>query len=142
MSKPFFYDLPILPVGFSFPMSFLELARSNQLPDIEPWSFLFTDMPSSLNYYGAMLQKYPDKPLIPFAIIDDKSGFYNDGYAVLACFDGDDKSGNPKVYFHDYAKPKAVDWRGRFSLSNFSEWLKVSGDESARYKVDSSEEDE
>lgn len=38
-------------------------------------------------YYRAMLTRYADKPLIPFAIIDDQSGLYNDGYVVLACFD-------------------------------------------------------
>src|ERR1700757_3263083 len=106
MNKPFFYNLPILPVGFTFPKSYLQLAEGNAIPDLEPWNFLFQNIPASLNYYGAMLQKYPDKPLVPFAFIDDQSGFYNGGYVVLACFDGDDISGDPKVYFHDYSNPK------------------------------------
>lgn len=142
MSKLFFYGSPILPAGFSFPQSYLELAQGHDIPDLEPWEFLFLNMPSSLNYYGAMLQKYPDKPLIPFAIIDDKSGFYDGGYVVLACFDGDDKSGDPKVYFHDYSNPKRVEWADRHSLPNFSEWLRVAGEESARYKAERAEEDE
>lgn len=51
---------------------------------------------------GSLLIEYRDHPLIPFAIASDESGFFNDGYVVLACFDGSDKSGDPKVYFHDY----------------------------------------
>lgn len=142
MSKLYLYDSPILPTEFRFPKDYLDLAHRPDIPDLEPWEFLFLNMPSSLNYYGAMLQKYPDKPLIPFAIIDDKSGLYNGGYVVLACFDGDDNSGDPKVYFHDYSNPKRVDWADRHALPNFSEWLRVAGEESARYKLERAEEDE
>jgi hypothetical protein len=140
MSKSFFYDSPILPSGFCFPKNYLQLSEEHDILDFEPWKFLFLDMPKSLNYYGAMLQKYPDKPLVPFAIIDDQSGFYNDGYVVLACFDGDDKSGDPKVYFHDYSNPKRVNWADRYSLVNFTEWLRVAGEESARYKAERAED--
>jgi hypothetical protein len=140
MSKLFFYNLPILPQGFNFPQSYLQLAQGHVIPDLQPWKFLFTDMPSSLSYYGAMLKKYPDKPLVPFAILDDPSGASNDGYVVLACFDGDNKSGDPKVYFHDYAHPKQVDWPDRYSLANFTEWLRVAQDESSRYKIECAED--
>lgn len=141
MSKLFFYDSPILPSGFGFPQSYLQLAQGSDIPDLEPWKFLFLNMPKSLNYYGAMLEKYSDKPLVPFAIIDDQSGFYNGGYVVLACFDGDDKSGDPKVYFHDYSNPKRADWPDRYSLANFTEWLRVAGEESARYKAERAEDE-
>lgn len=140
MSKLFFYDLPILPPGFSFPQSYLDLAQGHAIPDLEPWKFLFLDMPRSLNYYGAMLQQYRDKPLVPFAILDDPSGAFNDGYVVLACFDGDDRSGDSIVYFHDYVNPKHVDWPDRYFLTNFTEWLRVAGEESARYKAEYAED--
>lgn len=139
MNEPFLYDMPILPTGFSFPQSYLTLVHGHDLPDLEPWSFLCFTMAKSLNYYGALLQKYSDKPLIPFAIAHDQSGFFNDGYVVLACFDGDDRSGNPKVYFHDYSNAKRVDWSERYSLANFSEWLNVVVEESARYKAQRAE---
>lgn len=141
MKNLFFYDSPILPSGFGFPQSYLQLARGEVMPDLQPWKFLFLDMPSSLTYYGAMLQKYPDKTLIPFAILADPSGAFNDGYVVLACFDGDDRSGNPKVYFHDYANPRRVDWSDRYFLTNFTEWLRVAKEESARYKAERAEEE-
>lgn len=139
MNKLFLFDSPILPSGFSFPRTYLQLTQAQDIPDLEPWKFLFLNMPSSLNYYGAMLQKYPDKPLVPFAIIDDPSGAFNDGYVVIACFDGDDKSGDPKVYFHDYSNSNRVDWPDRYSLANFTEWLRVAGEESARYKSECAE---
>ena len=126
MSKSFFYDSPILPSGFSFPQSYLQLAQGSDIPDLEPWKFLFLSMPKSLNYYGAMLEKYSDKPLVPFAIIDDQSGFYNGGYVVLACFDGDDKSGDRRfTSMINFSNPKRVDWPDRYSLANFTEWLRV-----------------
>lgn len=142
MSALFLYDSPILPAGFSFPESYLALAHSKRIPCLDPWHFLFSSMPSSLNYYGAMLLKYPDKPLIPFAIINEKSGLYNDGYVVLACFDGDDKSGNPKVYFHDYSHTKQVSWADRYCLLNFAEWIHVAKEESARFTAERDDDDE
>lgn len=142
MSSIFFYDSPILPIGFRFPDSYLQLAKQPEVPNLFPWEFLFQSMPASLNYYGAMLQKYPDKPLIPFAIINDKSGFYNGGYVVLACFDGDATNGDPKVYFHDYSNPTRVEWKERYSLPNFSEWLRTAAEESAQYQAERAEEDD
>jgi hypothetical protein len=141
MNKLFFYDSPILPAGFSFPQSYIQLVQGHDVPNLEPWNFLCFNMAKSLNYFGALLQKYPDKPLVPFAIVDDQSGFFNDGYVVLACFDGDDKNGNPKVYFHDYSNAKRVEWSERHSLANFAEWLKVATEESERYKVERAEDE-
>ena len=99
--KPFLFREPILPDGFRFPDEYEQLARNGNWPDIEPWSFLAEDMPMSLSYYGEMLRKFPETPLIPFAFISDESGLYNDGYIVLACFDGGDLSGHPKVRIYD-----------------------------------------
>jgi hypothetical protein len=139
MDKIFFYHPSILPPNFSFPESYSQLVQGCKIPDLEPWKFLFFDMPQSLNYFGAMLQKYPDKPLVPFAIIDDQSGAFNDGYVVLACFDGDDISGDPKIYFHDYSNPKKIDWSDRYSVANFNEWLRVAEDDSSHYKTERAE---
>src|SRR5262245_24255595 len=135
MSKPYLFDGPILPKGFAFPLGYLELARSQAPPDYAPWHFLFADLPASLSYLGAMLQKFPDKPLVPFAIIDDQSGTYNGGWVVLALFDGDDGSGNPGVYLFDYSKPP----KGRSQLESFKDfdaWLAYAKDESRRYNDD------
>jgi hypothetical protein len=76
---PFLFDLPILPESFRFPADYAQLVKDGTLPDIEPWSFISRHLPLSLYYYGGMLIKFPARPLVPFAIINDQSGFYNDG---------------------------------------------------------------
>lgn len=140
MSKIFLYDQPILPKNFLFPDSYIELAKKGLFIDLEPWVLLYNDRATSLRYYDLMLLKYQDKCLIPFAIASDLSGFFNDGYVVLACFDGDDLSGDPKIYFHDYGHTGSTpSWKNRYQLKNFDEWLKLAKEESAQYKADIAE---
>lgn len=132
--KPFFYKTPIIPTGFSFPRTYESMVTSGSWPQIEPWVPLATDMPSSLYYYGAMLSKFQDAPLIPFAIVCDESGFYNDGYVVLACFDGSEVSGEPKVRIYDYGKPKISPWEN-MSYPSFLAWLEAAKKESGLYQA-------
>ena len=142
MSNIFLYNTPILPDGFVFPQSYIDTVKSNNIIDLEPWDFLCKDIGKSLSYYGALLIEYRDQPLIPFAIASDESGFFNDGYVVLACFDGSDKSGDPKVYFHDYGYSYSGEdpVRGKqYYLENFSVWLESAKEESAQYKADTTE---
>lgn len=141
MTDIFLYDTPILPEGFKFPDEYISMAHMRCLEDIEPWSLLFNDMATSLSYYGAMLNKYKDNPLIPFAIASDQSGLFNDGYVILACFDGSDVSGNPRVYFHDYGSSnKDIAWSERYYLKDFNSWLQLAREESAHYKAEQAEE--
>ncbi|GKX61435.1 hypothetical protein SOASR032_00040 [Pragia fontium] len=94
----------------------------------------------SLSYYGSLLVKYRDHPLIPFAIANDQSGLFNDGYVILACFDGSDRSGDPRVYFHDYGyRGEDPAWDKRYNLDNFSAWLESAKEESAQYKEEPAE---
>lgn len=136
--KPFLYPEPILPDEFKFPQDYEELVRGQQWPDIEPWTFLALDMPSSLSFYGGMLLRYPDKPLIPFSKICDRAGVYNDGYVVLACFDGGDRSGQPRVRVYDFGRPKVSPWEN-LSYPSFNDWLEAAKAESARYKAEQAE---
>lgn len=140
MKKPFLYETPLLPEGFRLPAAYLSLARLGQPMDLDPWQLMFSSMPLALTYYGAMLQRYPDKPLVPFALVNDESGLYNDGYVVLACFDGDDQTGDPMVYFHDYSIRSYPDWPERYSLRNFDEWMSMATAESEQYKADLDDE--
>lgn len=133
--KPFLYKDPILPEGFSFPPQYEKLAIAGDWPNIDPWSFLASDMALSLSSYSGMLLKFPDKPLVPFARICDPSGGYNDGYVVLACFDGADKSGQPQVRIYDFGNPTASPW-DNLSYANFEDWLQAAHHESSRYKAE------
>lgn len=136
--KPFLYDLPILPEGFQFPVDYLDVATAGEGLDIEPWRFLSKDMALSLSYYGSMLLKFPGAALIPFAIIQDETGSYNDGWVVLACFDGEDRAGDPAVKIYDFSRPKSSPW-DNLGYPNFSVWLEAAKEESARYKSERAE---
>lgn len=130
--KPFFFESQILPIGFSLPVVYKQMVTNREWPTIEPWSFLAMDMARSLSYYGNMLLHFPNSPLIPFAIICDQSGFWNDGYVVLACFDGSDFSGDPKVRIYDYGRPKISPWEN-MSYPNFLAWMEDAKKESELY---------
>jgi hypothetical protein len=132
--EPFLYKTPIIPSGFSFPDAYENILMRRAWPQIEPWESLADDMPLSLSYYGSMLTKFRETPLIPFAIICDESGLYNDGYVVLACFDGSDLSGNPKVRIYDYGTPKISPWEN-MSYPTFLAWLEAAKKESEIYQA-------
>ncbi len=134
MMEPFFYKSPIIPCGFVFPRSYIDVVESESWPQIEPWTLLAADMPSSLFYYGSMLLKFKDCPLVPFSIIRDESGFYNDGYVILACFDGSVLTGEPIVRIYDYGKPKVSPWTN-LSYPSFSVWLEAAKMESKLYRA-------
>jgi len=82
-----------------------------------------------------MLLKFPGAALVPFAIIQDESGLYNDGWVVLACFDGERKEGSPSVRIYDYSKPKLSPW-DNLAYSGFAEWFIAAKEESSRYKAE------
>ncbi|MDF7671073.1 hypothetical protein PT276_07690 [Orbaceae bacterium ESL0721] len=137
MSDIFLYNTPILPEGFIFPQTYIDTVINSPDLNLEPWTFLCRDMATSLSYYGSMLIKYPDHPLIPFAIVNDETGYFNDGYVILACFYGNDKNGDPRVYYHDYgSRNKDIAWDKRYYLTNFTSWLETTKEESAQFKLD------
>lgn len=130
--RQFLYNGPLLPDGFRLPADYRRLVSEKALPDIEPWFFLSRDMGATLSYYGAMLQKFPGSPLVPFAMVNDQTGHYNDGWVVVACFDGNDRSVNPRVCIYDYSQPNRSPWER--TCANFAEWLATAEKESVRYK--------
>ncbi len=136
MRRIFLYDNPIIPEGFKFPEEYITLAKTNPSIDLEPWKLLFNSMGTSLSYYGDMLKKYEDKPLIPFAVFVDESGIIDEGYAMLACFDVDDRSGDPIVYLHNYEKKEYPIWSKRYHIKNFTAWLKRAEKEAEEFRVE------
>lgn len=136
MIQSFLYDTPLLPEKFKLSEEYVQLAKDKECINLEPWQLLFYNKPLAIMYYGAMLLRYTDKPLIPFAVANDQSGIYNEGYVVLACFDGDDESGNPKVYFHDYSLKAYPKWSERYFLKDFSAWFEMAVAESKAYRAE------
>lgn len=153
--EPFLYTLPILPDGFVFPQAFENMILgdawpqlgpwivfphpfesmilSSAWPQLEPWTFYAADMPRALRRYGFMLERFQEGPLIPFACIDDATGWFNDGYIVDACFDGTDLSGDPVVRIFDSSKPKKTPWEN-YCYPNFLAWLEDAKRDAAYFR--------
>lgn len=110
--------------GFSFPESFIEYVSCPTLEDIEPW-WLFCCSQNYVDFWCKKVKElYPGRKLIPIA-----NWRYSDD---IACFDAEDVTGEPKVYYiHAFA---TAGWEDRGYADNFSEWLKMAILESTRHK--------
>ncbi|RCS42323.1 SMI1/KNR4 family protein [Bremerella cremea] len=99
-------------IGFRFPASYLQLVRDG-LPDIEPWGWLAPYKRNSIFWADTLKEQFPNRELVPFA----KDGGSDD----VACFDGADTSGDPRVlYIHSFCSPG---FESRGVAKNFTEWL-------------------
>lgn len=128
MDKYLFEDYP-LPVGFTFPTSYVEMVSASEYTDLDPWWFLAENKELSVWWADILRNLYPSRSLIPFA----KHGGSDD----IACFDGTDTSGNPKVYYvHAFA---SIGWEHRGEAQDFEQWLKEVKAESDEYKADAQE---
>lgn len=128
----YLYTKNELPEGFRYPVAYMEIMDMNIIPDLEPWSFICEFQESSSFWMQEIKERYPDRKLVPFAKVN-----YSDD---IACFDGSDTSGDPKVYYvHAFA---SSGWEDRGYTDNFTEWLKMARLESASYKAEQAEDEE
>jgi hypothetical protein len=103
------YPEEILPNGFKYPARFVEMVKHKVLPDIYPWWFVDANSETGKGFYSR--RKRDGRNLVPFAKVDAD---LND----IACFDGDDVSGNPAVLM------LVLDESGRsYSFPDFDAWL-------------------
>jgi hypothetical protein len=108
MSQFELYAADQLPPGFSYPQEIRDFAATGEHPDFGPWWFI--DANSKAGKLAYSVRQHDGRNLIPFAKVDD-------GRGDVACFDGDDKSGDPKVHM------LVLDDSGRsYSFANFSAW--------------------
>ncbi|MGU7783236.1 SMI1/KNR4 family protein [Burkholderia sp. PU8-34] len=108
MSKFELYASEQLPAGFVYPSEIQDFATTGEYPDLGPWWFI--DANSKAGKLAYSVRQCDGRNLIPFAKVDD-------GRGDVACFDGDDTSGNPKVCM------LVLDDSGRsYSFASFSEW--------------------
>lgn len=128
----YLYEKNELPDGFKYPEDYIEIINMDIIPDIEPWSFICEFQESSSFWMMEVKTKYPNRELVPFAKVN-----YSDD---IACFDGTDQSGHPKVYYiHAFA---SSGWEDRGYTDNFDGWLEMARLESARYKNEQAENQE
>lgn len=103
------YSLQQLPDGFRYPQAFVDMVMSGSLPEIYPWWFIDASTETGKGLFSR--RQRDGRNLIPFAKVDAD---LND----IACFDGDDTSGNPAVLM------LVLDESGRnYSFKDFEEWL-------------------
>ena len=116
-----------LPHNFKYPLSYLEFfTLSQQELDVDPWWFLCLHNQAMQDWYVELKRQYPNRSLIPFAKLS-----YNDD---VACFDGHDNSGNPKVhYVHAFA---SEGWEDKGHVADFTAWLNLAKQESLEYKTE------
>ncbi|MDR1064735.1 MAG: SMI1/KNR4 family protein [Azoarcus sp.] len=127
--KPYLFEDGFLSTGFRFPESYLHLVQK-ELPDIEPWGWLASYKELSISWMKILQEQFPYRTLIPFA----KFGGSDD----IACFDGTDTSGDPKVLFiHTFCSPG---WEDRGTVDNFDGWLKGITEESRQFKLEREED--
>lgn len=118
MPKFQLYTPDFLPPGFEYPRKLQEFAASGQHPAISPWWFVDAGSKAGKLFYS--IRQHDGRNLVPFAKIDDSRG-------DIACFDGDDSSGNPHVLI------LVLDESGRsYSYDGFDQWLQAALQDAVR----------
>ena len=112
---------------FVFSKSFVNFILNENVEYLEPWFIFCIDGKYTAPWCKKLKELYPDRSLIPFA-----------GYRCtddIACFDGNDKTGNPKVlYIHAFSSPG---WELRGEADSFDEWLKQAAEDAKKFKEES-----
>ncbi|QPF74690.1 SMI1/KNR4 family protein [Roseateles sp. DAIF2] len=103
------YPSDSLPQGFVYPHQLREIAATGQHPQIAPWWFVDADSKAGKLFFS--IRKHDGRNLVPFAKVDD-------GRGDIACFDGDDSSGNPRVLMLVLDESERA-----YSFADFSQWL-------------------
>jgi hypothetical protein len=120
-----------LPKGFRFPKALYDFCSANPPIDLYPW-YVFDDQAIVDTWHDIVREWYPTRNLIPFA----RNDILGDD---IACFDGDDASGEPKVYFlHTFA---SAGWEDRGEVAGFAEWVKHVEPDHAAYLVQKAEDE-
>ena len=114
------------PEGFVYPKSFLKEIGQDPVFDWEPWEYMGRQKDLTVWWFNTLKEQYPDRLLIPFAKV-----LYQDD---IACFDGNDHSGDPVVhYVHSFASPG---WEDHGNVKNFDAWLENTKKEHYEWKAD------
>ena len=101
------YDLSILPIDFRYPKQIIDLSQSLKKAELGDWYFIESNSEAGKLAYE--LRHVNGMNLIPFARLLDWAAF----------FDGNDKTGNPKVYVFDLS-----DKANYIEFVDFENWLK------------------
>ena len=113
------YELKTLPKGFQYPD---QLTPASEDTELYPWVFI--DPASAVGQLAWKVRRSDGRNLVPFASVEEDR-------KDIACFDGDDLSGNPAVLI------LVVDGSGRqYSFSDFSAWKCAAEEDAAAWRRD------
>ncbi len=103
------YPQQKLPSAFQYPARLLKFASGEEVPELFPWVFIDAD--GQVGELAYEVSRAGGRNLVPFASVEDDR-------KDIACFDGNDTSGDPAVLM------LVLDDSGRsYSYENFDEWL-------------------
>jgi len=123
------YSNDLLKEGLnSLPTDFVKWFKKDEI--IEPWKTFKNKKERLLSFYNILKENYPNGSLLPFAYIHDLSGFCNDGWPIVACFD---LKSLPVVRIYDFSSPENSPWMNH-SYKDFVEWLIMAKEESLAYQ--------
>jgi hypothetical protein len=111
------YQPNLLPKAFRYPA---ELATGTDGDDLYPWVFI--DPESAVGQLAWKVRQSDGRNLVPFASVEDDR-------KDIACFNGDDSSGNPAVLM------LIVDGSGRqYSFPDFSAWKTAAAEDADAWR--------
>lgn len=103
------YSPTMLPRAFRYPYKLQKFAQTGDYPALYPWWFVDAATEAGELFYET--RRHDGRNLVPFAKVDD-------GRGDIACFDGDDETGNPEVLM------LILDGSGRhYRYRDFEAWL-------------------
>jgi hypothetical protein len=102
------YASKLLPTGFRYPSAYLEFAESAAPDALYPWWFIDAD--SKAGELSWAVSQRSKRSLIPFAKTDEHDD--------IACFDGDDTSGNPRILMRTSTPDRS------YHFESFTHWLR------------------
>ncbi len=123
----YFPEIKLIAPKFEYPTSYLQYVASCSGDELAPWHFICEKRTVDF-YINILRNEYPDKLLVPFARLEESAN------GDLACFDGDDLSGDPKIYFHVFCYQGNLPiWEQRHYLKSFDDWLIEAKDDAENY---------
>lgn len=110
-----YYSSEKIGTNFKWPKIFCDFVKD--AAEIDAWWFIgFRGEYADLCFEVINDKVDEGVVLVPFAKCGNTDS--------IACFDGMDVSGDPKIFFYDNEETLSnVDWNARYKLSGFEEWL-------------------
>jgi hypothetical protein len=113
------FDASMRSPGFRYPDALIRLAAGAPQRSLLPWSFVDAD--SEIGRLARLIGRQGERDLIPFASVADAR-------KDIACFDGNDRSGDPPVHLLACAKADP-------HYHDFAHWQEAAVEDARRWRL-------